>query len=179
MKDEVFTILQRTMCERLKSIFSRPDSALETISQFSMESDAYGIMSTMLKASIPLSEPFLHSALHLFQCSKVKEVKLKARILIPKSAQLMGVLDELSVLQYGQLYVQFTDWNDPSGRTRTVLKGRVLLAKMPVLHPGDIRLLECVDLPQLSHHFDVIVFPQLGCRPHPSVPHQSSNCCFI
>ncbi|GBG83216.1 hypothetical protein CBR_g36830 [Chara braunii] len=47
----------------------------------------------------------------------------------------------------------------PSGR-------RVVFARNPCLHPGDIRTATVRDVPALRHLRDVIVFPQLGHRPH-------------
>ena len=43
---------------------------------------------------------------------------------------------------------------------RHVLVGPVVVSKMPALHPGDVRKLQAVDVPDLKHLRDVIVFPQ-------------------
>lgn len=45
--------------------------------------------------------------------------------------------------------------------------GPVVVTKNPCVHPGDIRRLEAVDVPQLHHLRDCIVFPSIGHRPHP------------
>lgn len=42
------------------------------------------------------------------------------------------------------------------------------MAKNPCLHPGDIRVLEAVDVPQLHSMIDCLVVPQNGERPHPN-----------
>ncbi|KAJ8555364.1 hypothetical protein K7X08_012860 [Anisodus acutangulus] len=47
-----------------------------------------------------------------------------------------------------------------------VIKGLVVIAKNPCLHPGDVRFLEAVDVPSLHHLYDCLVFPQKGDRPH-------------
>lgn len=47
-------------------------------------------------------------------------------------------------------------------------EGRVMVTKCPCLHPGDVRMLNAVDKPELSHLVDVIVFPKKGDRPHPN-----------
>lgn len=80
----------------------------------------------------------------------------------------MGVLDETNTLEYGQLYVQFSDPRDLEGKRSYVVRGTVLMAKMPAVHAGDVRVLECVDHPALSQYKNVIVFPQKGDRPHPN-----------
>ena len=51
---------------------------------------------------------------------------------------------------------------------KVVLRGPVVVTRNPCLHPGDVRKLEAVDAPGLSHLVDCIVFPRHGSRPHPN-----------
>lgn len=51
---------------------------------------------------------------------------------------------------------------------RSRISGEVVVTKCPCVHPGDVRMLQAVDVPDLSHLVDVIVFPQKGPRPHPN-----------
>ena len=43
---------------------------------------------------------------------------------------------------------------------------RLLVARNPCYHPGDIRVLQGVNLPKMRHAENVIVFPTRGQRPH-------------
>jgi len=43
---------------------------------------------------------------------------------------------------------------------RSCAVGPVVVSKMPALHPGDVRKLQAVDVPNLKHLYDVIVFPR-------------------
>lgn len=43
----------------------------------------------------------------------------------------------------------------------------MLVTKNPSLHPGDVRKLIAVDVPELHHITNCIVFPAKGKRPHP------------
>ena len=47
-----------------------------------------------------------------------------------------------------------------------IIVGTVVVAKNPCLHPGDVRVLEAVDVPELHHLVDCLVFPKKGERPH-------------
>ena len=49
-----------------------------------------------------------------------------------------------------------------------ILTGPVVVTRNPCLHPGDVRQLTAVSVPQLAHFLDCIVFPNHGPRPHPS-----------
>ncbi|GBM25861.1 putative RNA-dependent RNA polymerase 1 [Araneus ventricosus] len=83
---------------------------------------------------------------------------------------MFGVLDETGILQYGQVFVQYST-DTTLGRTTPddakILKGTVMVTKFPCVHPGDVRKFTAIDVPQLHHIVDCIVFPQKGPRPHP------------
>lgn len=42
------------------------------------------------------------------------------------------------------------------------------MTKSPCHYPGDVRKFFAVDVPELHHIVDCIVFPQNGPRPHPN-----------
>ncbi|KAK9931741.1 hypothetical protein M0R45_019006 [Rubus argutus] len=55
-----------------------------------------------------------------------------------------------------------------SSDSRVIIKGKVVVAKNPCLHPGDVRVLRAVNVPELLHMVDCVIFPQKGLRPHPN-----------
>ena len=84
----------------------------------------------------------------------------------------MGCLDETGTLEYGQVFVQCSHHAIFSGNNTTttasqanfIVEGKVVVAKNPCLHPGDVRVLMAVDVPALHHMIDCVVFPQKGKR---------------
>lgn len=127
-------------------------------------------------------EPFLTSLLKLWRAWSIKYLKEKARITIGAGALLLGCVDETATLRghfnntpkpsadaayddkvkyVPQVFVQISKNSD--GKSEVML-GPMLLARNPSLHPGDVRVVCGVDVPQLHHLKDVVVLPQTGDR---------------
>jgi len=68
--------------------------------------------------------------------------------------------DEEKLATLPEVYCQVSDRNNP-GRYITI-KGTCIIARNPSLHPGDIRVVRAVDVPQLHHLRDVLILPQTG-----------------
>ncbi|RLN56712.1 hypothetical protein BBJ28_00013763 [Nothophytophthora sp. Chile5] len=96
---------------------------------------------------------------------------MRARIPIAKGRTLMGVADFTGTLEYGEVFVQYTETEEDSDQIHYVALDDVDVAvhRSPCHHPGDIRVLRCrADVPpQLRQLKDCIVFPSRGPRPHP------------
>ncbi|EOY29490.1 hypothetical protein QUC31_020762 [Theobroma cacao] len=175
--DEVFWEMQNTMVSKLNKILVDTDVAFEVLtSSCSEQGNAAAIM---LSAGFkPQTEPHLRGILTCVRASQLCGLREKARIFVPSGRWLMGVLDELGVLEQGQCFIQvsnpsvencFLKHGSRFAETKKnfeVIQGLVVIAKNPCLHPGDIRILEAVDAPGLHHLYDCLVFPQKGERPH-------------
>jgi RNA-dependent RNA polymerase len=93
----------------------------------------------------------------------------------------MGCIDETGLLEEDEVFIKCDNvLNDeePNGEEEqeeyededkdneslayTILKGKIAVAKNPCMHPGDIRVLNAVDKPQLRHLVNCIVFPSKG-----------------
>ncbi|KAJ8315320.1 hypothetical protein KUTeg_007470 [Tegillarca granosa] len=79
----------------------------------------------------------------------------------------MGTVDETGTLNYGEVFISYSNESESSKAKTIVHKGTVIVAKNPCFHPGDLRKFEAIDIPCLYHMVDCIVFPQNGNRPHP------------
>ncbi|KAL8137504.1 hypothetical protein V2J09_003505 [Rumex salicifolius] len=183
VKDYAFERKQKEAVDRLDAILTDPLIAREALDQMSP-----GENSNILKHMIgcgykPDAEPYLSMMLQVFRSTKLLELRTKSRIFIPDGRSLMGCLDETRTLEYGQVFLQVSSsavvnnydllWPDSvsyggSERDTRVIKGRVVVAKNPCLHPGDVRVLWAMDVPALHHMVDCVVFPQKGKRPHPN-----------
>ncbi|XP_054809946.1 RNA-dependent RNA polymerase 1 [Prosopis cineraria] len=177
VKDHVFEKKQKEAVDQLNSILTDSLKAQEALDLMSP-----GEISNILKEMLicgyqPDAEPFLSMMLQTFRASKLLELRRKTRIIVPNGRAMMGCLDETSTLEYGEVFLQYSDnrfmpLSDESvayGSERShIVTGKVVVAKNPCLHPGDVRVLKAVDVPALHHMVDCVVFPQKGSRPHPN-----------
>ncbi|XP_050222842.1 probable RNA-dependent RNA polymerase 1 [Mercurialis annua] len=134
----------------------------EALDMFSGDTD---VLKDILSCYKPDAEPFLCMMLQALGASKLVELRTKTRIFLPMGRLMMGCLDETRTSDYGQVFVQYSGIKS---NQQHVWVGKVVIAKSPCLHPGDVRVLMAVNVPALSHMIDCVVFPQKGARPHPN-----------
>ncbi|KAL9265309.1 RNA-dependent RNA polymerase 1-like protein [Drosera capensis] len=181
VKDFVFEKKQREAIDQLDAILVDPLKAQEALELMSPGENTHVLKEMLGCGYKPDTEPFLSMMLQIFRSSRLLELRIKSRIFIPSGRSLMGCLDETGTLEYGEVFVQISDpgmnhlsdgiitygRNGIQPRNR-IIKGRVVVAKNPCLHPGDVRSLQALDVPSLHHMLDCVVFPRKGKRPHPN-----------
>lgn len=173
--DEVFMSLQRAMLDKLAGMLVNERLGTLQLASGAKTGIAYKRLS---EAGLQLTtEPFFKSLLVALYKERMQNLLSRARILLPTAeARLMiGVMDETGTLEPGQVFVQYSmTSNDPdrymdfSKSSIQILTGPVVVTRNPCLHPGDVRQLTAVSVPQLAHLVDCVVFPNHGPRPHPS-----------
>lgn len=177
VEDHVFLAMQHEQLQLLGRMMTNKEAALDVL-----ESTGGGEMKTILGRMLlqgyrPQKEPYLYAMLRSHLESQLSDLRSRCRIFVPKGRVLVGCLDEIGTLEYGQVYAQVTmtkselqSVNHPYfervDETTSVVKGKVVVTKNPCLHPGDVRVLEAVLDVQLheSHLVDCLVFPQKGER---------------
>uniref|UniRef100_A0A2P2J8X1 RNA-dependent RNA polymerase n=1 Tax=Rhizophora mucronata TaxID=61149 RepID=A0A2P2J8X1_RHIMU len=175
--DDIFWKMQESMVSKLNHMLVDTDIAFDVLTASCAEQG--NTAAIMLSAGFkPQMEPHLRGMLTCIRAAQLWGLREKARIFVSSGRWLMGCLDELGVLEQGQCFIQVSApslencfFKHGSGFSQTkknleVIKGTVVIAKNPCLHPGDIRILEAVDAPKLHHLYDCLIFPQKGERPH-------------
>lgn len=175
--DEIFWSMQETMISKLDRMITDTDVAFEVLTASCAEQG--NAAAIMLSAGFePRTEPHLRGMLMCIRAAQLWGLREKARIFVTEGRWCMGCFDESGVLQEGQCFIQvstpllekcFSKHGSLFAETKnnlTVVRGTVVIAKNPCLHPGDVRILEAVDAPELHHLYDCLVFPQNGERPH-------------
>jgi len=152
--------------------------------QATFSGETHKVVTQMLEAGyLPNREPYLKSILEAFRAFQLLNLRTRSRIFVSKGACLMGCLDENAYLNYGEVFLQLTPapgnrrhFNDGlssfqrhyhgthKNMVARVVTGPVVVAKNPCVHPGDVRVLQAVDIPSLRHMVNCLVFPQEGHR---------------
>lgn len=181
--DEVFSQKLRLQLSTLEHAMTDEKAALAVLQKdIDHNQMTLTIAGMILDGFQKTEEPFLTSLLQLWRAWSTKYLKEKARITIGNGALLFGCVDETAKLRghynkdpkppvdatieekakmVPQVFVQLS--KNADGKPEVIL-GPMLLARNPSLHPGDVRMVCGVDIPQLHHMKDVVVLPQTGDR---------------
>ena len=186
IKDEVFHEKLRTMVTALDEAMVNDHQAIRLLKKYVDPNQMTLTISQMVLDGFRRSnEPFVTSLLRLWRAWQLKYLKEKARIAIDKGTCLLGCMDELGVLK-GQLFGRpakdasyeeklaalpeiFVQVCRHESNRYEVIEGICIVARNPSLHPGDIRVVRAVNVKELNHLRDVVVFPQTGDRDIPSM----------
>lgn len=101
--------------------------------------------------------------------TKLRDIKYRSRIPVEGGHTLYGIMDETGFLAEGEVYV--VTESSPEGGQRVLIQDRIVVSRSPALHPGDVQIVNAVDVPTqspLKRLSNIIVFSQHGARDLPS-----------
>lgn len=179
VQDQTFEAIQRKALQQLDRAMTAEGASdalhlmlAHSRNDFSVDVATVGTGSSMVAffdaGLTAVSCEHLYNMMVAYRRQILKGMLLKTRIPVEpdKGFCAIGVLDELGVLGAREIFCQYRD--PRTGEVKPVL-GPVTVGRSPCLHPGDIQPVEAVDVPELMHLVDVIVFPREGYRPLPSM----------
>lgn len=188
VKDEVFLEMQEETIRALNKAMTNDDAAQQSLrTHVDPNSITLSICDLVANGFRRVKEPFVMSLLELWRAYSLKYLKEKAKIPVKDGAFVLGVVDETNTLRghydtpegsqgnpddrkdIAKLPEIFIQINDPITEKPRVIEGVCILARNPSLHPGDIRVVNAVDVPALRHLYDIVVMPQNGDRDLPSM----------
>ena len=157
IKDVLIRYMDKDL-EELISMFENEEIALRNLKRYLSQSNALFIFDRRFT--------FTENA-HWFEVLKgiyrlrSMELKNKMNITIEEGAFLVGIPDPYGVLKDNEVFVQVHK-NDSAGRK--IIQKRAFIYRNPCLHPGDHRIVECVDKEKLRHLYNVLVLPTWNCK---------------
>ncbi|KAK5716659.1 hypothetical protein LTR15_009551 [Elasticomyces elasticus] len=116
------------------------------------------------------ADHFLYSVVELAVVSRLRDIKYRGRINVSEGVTLYGIMDETGYLREGQIYV--VTEKAPEGGRRELIRDGVFVTRSPAMHPGDIQIVNAVDVPgdsPLKKLSNVVIFSQHGERDLPSM----------
>lgn len=178
-------VLEKQICLYEEAIKNN-DMAVDILTKCVDENQSTLILAEFLQAGFKtetVQEPFVANLLSLWRSWSLKLLKEKARIPIEKSAFVLGCVDETGTLRGHSIATEGTSDKDINKLPQIflqvsdskvydkvhVVKGVCAVGRNPSLHPGDIRVVQAVDIPELRHLKDIVVFPSTGDRPVPNM----------
>ncbi|KAL3466733.1 RNA dependent RNA polymerase-domain-containing protein [Aspergillus heterothallicus] len=181
--DQVFHLKLKTMLKNLDEAMQSDPKAVYLLRKYvDPNQTTLAISQMVLDGFRKSNEPFVTSILTLWRAWHLKYLKEKARIVLDQGACLLGCMDETASLKgyfhnktpqkcasreemiaaLPEVFVQVYRPEDGGGYE--VIEGLCILARNPSLHPGDVRVVKAVNVPNLKHLKDVVVLPQTGDR---------------
>lgn len=183
---EVFMKLLKDHIHSFENAATDNSVAIDLLTKFVDENQSSLVLAELLKAGFKTDqtvEPFTLNLLNLWISWSFRLLREKARISVPNSAFVLGCVDETGTLRghskdtegspnkdiqkLPQIFLQYTNPKYPM--ETNIVKGLCIVGRNPSLHPGDIRVVQAVDNPNLRHLKDVVVFPSKGDRPVPAM----------
>ncbi|KAH6946911.1 hypothetical protein HPB50_016133 [Hyalomma asiaticum] len=115
---------------------------------------------------------FISEYLAVVKVSAPPGLGYKTRIALPvdRARNKLGVVDTTGKLRYRECTELRSPQMQQQGSPKlTVIEGTVLVTKCPCRHQGDLGKVTAVNVPELHHVVDCIMFSAQGPRPHPNV----------
>ncbi|KAL5318216.1 hypothetical protein ACEPPN_013275 [Leptodophora sp. 'Broadleaf-Isolate-01'] len=169
--DSFFLDLQSQEIERLRKVTTSASNAAKFLTSHSIGDRVHLSWFIRKLAALGLefrSDRFLCDILELSVLMEVKTLKHRARYPVSMGLTLYGIMDETGILEENQIFCTF---QSEAGKKKIVTKKNVVVTRSPALHPGDIQLVDAVDVPRdspLMQLSNCICFSQKGDRDLPS-----------
>ncbi|KAI1123916.1 RNA dependent RNA polymerase-domain-containing protein [Nemania abortiva] len=192
--DAAFLELQTTQLIDYDKAMEDPATAMRLLTRFVDQNGVTTMVAQMITDGFMRArEPFFMCILQVWRAWSLRQLREKARIVVEQGAFVFGCVDETYTLrgyrepdqhknqersstgpsseEFPQIFLQVPrpgcPPDDPS--SYMVVTGLCVVGRNPSLHPGDIRIVEAVDVAGLHHLRDVVVFPANGDRDIPSM----------
>ncbi len=192
--DAAFMRLQQEQLMDYNKAMEDPATAMRILSRFVDQNGITAKVAQMIcDGFMRVKEPFFMCILQVWRAWSLRLLREKARIVVEQGAFVFGCVDETRTLRgycepenlptrgpssFGplkqelpQIFLQVPRPGAlPDGLNNyMIVTGLCVVGRNPSLHPGDIRVVEAVDVPALQHLRDVVVFPANGDRDIPSM----------
>ncbi|KAI1116672.1 RNA dependent RNA polymerase-domain-containing protein [Nemania sp. NC0429] len=192
--DNVFLELQRKQLSDYDEAMEDPTKAMRLLNRFVDQNGVTTTMAQMISDGfMRTKEPFFMCILQVWRAWSLRLLREKARIVVEQGAFVFGCIDETCTLRgyrepghtgnqeapsvgpttqaFPQIFLQVPTLgaSPDDANSYMVVKGLCVVGRNPSLHPGDLRVVEAVDVPTLHHLRNVVVFPANGDRDIPSM----------
>jgi len=161
--------MQETELARLAMMLTDPEAALKELVHCGVF-DRQQLRALAACGEVFPNEPHFQRLLQHMYDYNVRQLRSKTQIPVQEGALLMGIPDPLGILNDGEIFIQIQKESHAERIT-----GPVLLYRNPLLHAGDMRVLDAVACKELSKYFNVVVFPAVDGGSTRCIPSECSG----
>ncbi|KAH7325213.1 RNA dependent RNA polymerase-domain-containing protein [Rhizoctonia solani] len=185
VKDDVFVNLMKDELDKMNSEMATLGGAARQLvaNRLGAPFNLANTFKRLSRLGLELDQPGvctsgLHKILNATFFHVKRDLKYKARIRVPDSYTLVGVCDENNYLRPRQIYACVQHFEQRAGEAKVkYLKGRYLVTRSPVIHPGDAQVVWAIGEPPEDSPFygegnnlpNMVVFPTRGDRAIPNM----------
>ncbi|KAI5922317.1 RNA dependent RNA polymerase-domain-containing protein [Camillea tinctor] len=192
VSDTTFVAMLKQQLHDYDRALEDPEVAMRLLSKYVDQNHVTSTIAGMVQDGfMAINEPFFVAVLQIWRAWSLRLLREKARIVVEQGAFVFGCVDETFTLRgyhkptqsstpidedpkYPQIFLQVPRTSDSQlpvdeHSNYTVITGLCVVGRNPSLHPGDIRIVEAVDVLALRHLKNVVVFPATGDRDIPSM----------
>ena len=178
IKDEVFINMQTELLKKFQGIYDlkfnlQEIEALKT-TDFVKDLFAKNIINLKneKKESLKKNVFFLKISHYIYNAF-LNELRSKTKIIVEKSGIFIGIIDEFNLLKEGQVFLKVNKdkLHSLNSDNCFIVEGNVVITRNPCLYPGDIQILEAMNINDERFHYyqNVLVFSKHGARPIPQI----------
>ncbi|KAI0183636.1 RNA dependent RNA polymerase [Xylaria flabelliformis] len=189
--DAAFLNLQQNQLIGYDRAMEDAATAMRLLTQFVDQNGITTMVAQMISDGfMRVKEPFFMCILQVWRAWSLRLLREKARIVVEQGAFVFGCIDETCTLrgyrepkdqesssvspseqEFPQIFLQVPKPGaSPDDQNNyMIVTGLCIVGRNPSLHPGDLRVVEAVDVPALQHLRNVVVFPANGDRDIPSM----------
>jgi hypothetical protein len=169
--EQFFLKNQEKEVKRLRSITASPINASNFLKRQSIGEVMHlpWLINKLTSLNLDFrADGFLRDVLEMGLLMELRLLKHKTRIPIEQGWHLHGIMDETGILEEGQIFCVV----NIDGLSQAIVQKDLIISRAPALHPGDIQLVEGINVPfgsPLQKLRNCVVFSQKGQRDLPSM----------
>ncbi|CAO3637780.1 unnamed protein product [Mucor hiemalis] len=168
IRDYVFQdFLSEAINQYKKYMLPKDEFSYDSMVEFYSDGRMNDFQSIIDSGFLDTTDPFINNLTSAYQNGQLKAIQEDCRLHVRDGTKVFAVMDETRTLGTNEVFLQITDATGLASNRRVIL-GPCLVYRENSCFPGDARVVDAVDVPQLRHFTNVLVYSSYDARDLPS-----------